>query len=329
MTEPLNYTTKAIAGLMDFANLPTISDDDRKGIHYLVNLLRRAEVFALPDRGELIDRGRPRPEVPPTVFRPPYPVVALEYSGAGKEWGDPIYSAITSSRRISLAWEFDGTLPAIQGSSSPHDPVPGEGVVIASICYIDGIRQWVPIPVAAMIPFDGMYIHKQQGDPLLAAMQRQGRVTSAQASAKTIEIRGLMTLLPSALTMSVAQHGQTGMMNMMRSDLMDEVNAYCDLAIALSCNNVSTELRRQPDKLNRARIKAGKVPLKDFHVLKIAGAGEGESFGGAGHGGVRSHLRRGHIRRLGPDRITWVNACMVRGSRPGFADKAYELRGQA
>jgi len=35
-----------------------------------------------------------------------------------------------------------------------------------------------------------------------------------------------------------------------------------------------------------------------------------------------------NIRRLGPERVTWVNSCMVRGSKPGFVKKHYALSAQ-
>lgn len=83
----------------------------------------------------------------------------------------------------------------------------------------------------------------------------------------------------------------------------------------------------QPDKLNRARAKSGKPPLKDFHVLNLAGERQSGSASGSGGTSRRTHLRRGHVRRLGPERVTWVNSCIVSGSRAGFVGKSYALKG--
>lgn len=326
MTQALNFTTKAIADLSELAVRPAVEPVDRQGIRFILDLLQRAQVFVLPDNGALLDRGRPRPEVPGLLFRPPFPVVALEYVSVAQFERDPVYEATTSSKRISLAWAWDGKMP--DGTTQTIGPSPDEGVAIASIAYMDDLGSWMPPPVVALVPYDCAYQAAKPG-PFRDAMLATGRLSKRQAEQSGVEIRGLLPILPTAMAMTVQQHGPRTALEHFSADLMDEANAYLDLCIALACTNVHTQKHEIGDKLNRARIRAGKPELRDFHTLLIGGA----NGPGAPHDAIdaakRAHLRRGHVRRLGPDRVTWVNSCMVRGQRPGFAHKNYAVAGPA
>ena len=324
MTEALNFTTKAIADLAALEASPTISPADREGVAFIADLLSKAEVFVLPDAGMLLARDKPRPQVPGVMFHPPFPVVALEYRAVETGRRDNFYEAATSSRRIALAWLFDGKFPG--GKTYPDAPEPGSGVVIASISYFDEIRCWVPVAGATMVPFDAIYA-KAGPSAYRDAMLKNGRINRAQFNAEALQMEGVVALMPDWLGRTVRRHGWQTAMEMMSADLMDEVNAYLDMCIALACTNVSAVRCAQPEKLNRARVKAGKVPLKDFHVLNLAGETPMGSASGAGGAGRRTHLRRGHVRRLGDTRVTWVNSCIVSGGRAGFADKNYAVKG--
>jgi hypothetical protein len=323
MTAALNFTPKAIA---DLAEMAAISPNEprKRGLLFIANALRRAEVFILPDMGQLLDRSKPYPEVPASMFRPPFQAVALEYRAFEAEWeATSIYNTTSCSRRIALAWEWDGLGP--QGLL-PDGPRPGEAVAMASSVYVDKVGKWVPVPAAAILRYEAGYtsdVDTAQRDELV----RTGAMSQQQAKAPALDIRELMPIMPDAIAAAVMMQGEAAF-SALGSDLRDEVNAYRDLCLALACNNVSAERQTAAPRLNKQRIKAGKPPLKDFHVLTLSGSGGASEFGAAGTvgGGVRSHLRRGHIRRLGPERVTWVNACMVRGSRPGFVDKQYAPR---
>jgi len=105
------------------------------------------------------------------------------------------------------------------------------------------------------------------------------------------------------------------------------------LHILLSLENVKVEKRGAP-KLSVVGSRSQKKKHKarksfDYHVLSINGEtwdSPYENVGG-GHGGVRSHLRRGHIRRLSNGKTTWVRAAFIRGSKEGFVNKDYEVLG--
>ena len=329
MIQPLNYVPKAIADLMEMSREPTsLSSADRAGVRLVAELLRKAEIFTLPDGAHLLDRSRPRPQVPLTMFRPAFPVTAIEFPATGKSWEDPLYSTETASRRIALAWDWRSVEP-------DQSVLPGlpdfDGVAIAPIYFVDRLQRWMPPYAIPLLAYDGQYTQptEQNSDSdFRRRMVELGRVTQKQASAPQMEVAGLLAMLPDTFASAANRHGLEQMLNFASADYTDEVNAYFDLCLALACSNVSTEKHLAPAALNKRRIKAGKLPLRDFHVLKIAGQNGGEG-GGIGRPGFRSHLRRGHIRRLGPARITWVNATMVRGSKPGFVEKTYSVGGQA
>lgn len=322
MTEALNYTTKAITDLAWLAGQPGTGPLDRKGIHFLMGKLREAEVFVLPDAGELLDRSKPRPQVPGVMYKPAFPVVALEYAAIDRGTRDPIYESATAPRRISLIWEWDGTSPT---GKHIAEPAAGSGVVVASIPFYTRQQRWIPVPGAVLIPYDCAYRVSEAG-PSTRAFLASGRLTAKQAAQPSLVAAGVLALMPEYIGRVVVQGGLENGLSLISADLMDEVNAYIDLCVTLACNNVRKERQVQPAKLNKARIKAGKAPLKDFHILTIGGEQVAGGGPGGASSGARSHLRRGHIRRLSPDRVTWVNSCMVRGSRPGFVDKQYAPR---
>ena len=323
MSAPLNYTIDAISSLNALRDSASVGPFDRQGIDFISALLRRAEVFVLPDRGELLDRSKVRPQVPGAMFHPPFPVVALEYRASnppGQE-SHPFYEATDSSKRIALAWEWDGKMPF--GAGDAAGPSSGEGVCIASLSYIDKTRTWVPMCGAIMIPFDCGYYEAAPTEHGLA-MLNSGRISAKQAAAPAIEISGVLPLMPDWMGALFRDHGQERALGLLSADLMDEVNAFIDLCLALACNNVESVKQAQPPKLNKARIRRGKLPLPDFHLLTLGG--EAYSLGSVSSSegtGVRSHLRRGHIRRLSADRVTWVNSTIVNGKRQGFVSKAY------
>lgn len=269
----------------------------------------------------MLDRSKPRPELPGLTLRPPFPVVALEYaSPAQTARHTPAYSDAPCSKRIALAWQWEEDLPAPLRSWATRGM--GEGIVVASIAYYDQQRLWLPVAAGAHMAFDDNWMH-QPKLPYVDAMVASGRMTRAQAAARSYPMT-LVPLLPEGLGGMAEAVGLASAADAIAADLMDEVNAYTDLCYALACRNVTTERHDQPAALNKARLRSGKLPFADFHVLRLSGAdGEGAPVG-AGHGSPRAHLRRGHIRRLrhlGPDRVTWVNATMVSGR--GFVDKVY------
>lgn len=101
--------------------------------------------------------------------------------------------------------------------------------------------------------------------------------------------------------------------------------AACSLAAMLSLKNVKPFSIEPPEALSKKRIKHGKKPLYSYHVLEVDGdlwlPHRRDDPTGAT---IRSHLRRGHIRRL-PSGNVWVRACFVRGGTPGFVDKDYSV----
>lgn len=321
MTQPLNYTPKAIVDLTAMAVQAKAGTPlSSAGIFYLVDKLRQAQVFVLSDGGQLLDRSKPRPELPGIVLRPPFPVVALEYQANPTDWKDPIYTASPCSRRIALAWDYTDDLPPLIEGVIGRPLAPG--VVMASIAYYDEHQQWMPIAVAAHVGYDESWEAPQGHSDYQTRMIAAGRIAKAMAEASGLA-GSTVPICPEAIYVGAATLGVERTMDMMSADLADEIAAYMDLCWALACKNVSTRSSPAPEKLNRQRLKAGKPPLFGFHVLELAGdtlvGADGE--GAADRNAPRAHLRRGHIRRLNPERVTWVNQTMVRGR--GFVDKVY------
>lgn len=96
-----------------------------------------------------------------------------------------------------------------------------------------------------------------------------------------------------------------------------------NLCTMLGLNNVKTIVESAGSKLNVKRERSGKLPLYSYKVLNVDGELWGTSSQHGDGAGFRSHMRRGHIRRLDENRRVWVRATLVHGKIPGFVDKEY------
>lgn len=110
-------------------------------------------------------------------------------------------------------------------------------------------------------------------------------------------------------------------------DLDHDLNVVASLCVTLGLHNVSAERVPVPPKLAASRSRKGQAPLYDYHVLTVEWYGEGGHDPGDGTRTIRSHLRRGHVRRLPDGRRIWVRAAMVHGRRDGFLAKDYAVGG--
>jgi hypothetical protein len=105
-----------------------------------------------------------------------------------------------------------------------------------------------------------------------------------------------------------------------------QVRAIC---IALDAEAAVTDTVRAPHKLNRAREKRGRLPLYDYHVVKLNRRERGTPLplDQQTHGernSPRLHLVRGHFRHY-PNHKTWIKWFFRGNPDLGFIDKEYRL----
>ncbi|MBY0562463.1 hypothetical protein [Hyphomicrobium sp.] len=107
-----------------------------------------------------------------------------------------------------------------------------------------------------------------------------------------------------------------------------QVRAVC---ISLEAEVAESEVIRAPTKLNAARAKKGKAPLKDYHIVSLANRKrnaalpeELRDFTETGRRRPRMHFRRGHWRHYAKHK-TWVKWMLCGSPDLGFINKHYKL----
>lgn len=102
---------------------------------------------------------------------------------------------------------------------------------------------------------------------------------------------------------------------------------YDFLAVTNCSNTVIEEAIKAGKHINKSRAKKGKAPLFDYKILALDFASKGLANGQGENreNFKRSHLRRGHIRKL-KDKTIWVNGCLVNGKKKGYVQKDYFVK---
>lgn len=125
-------------------------------------------------------------------------------------------------------------------------------------------------------------------------------------------------------------YNRHGKEKMSSDQLQSTVTVVERILTALHCTNVRSVDNTPPTALNKKRQKAGKLPLFTYKTLHILSGERGGSHDpraddAEAKRSPRLHFRRGHVRRIGDGRITWVQQCMVGNRRLGVVEKAYAL----
>lgn len=104
----------------------------------------------------------------------------------------------------------------------------------------------------------------------------------------------------------------------------------------INCSNISTVLVSPSEKLNRARLRRGKLPLFSYKTLVIDSNGFIRRNGQkkASIYSNRIHLCRGHFKLFSPNRplfgrysgLYWWQPCVRGKNKNGFVDKEYHVK---
>lgn len=297
MFQRLNYTTSAINDLITFVqniDLPVYAPD-RQSVIELIGTMRAASKFTLPNKGQLIfDEG----DMPKgtEVCRLPFPITLIEFpfqddaSSRNEKY---------STRRIAVAREArrnaDNSVDFVSGKDA-------DGFTLSVVSYIDVNREWVVMPALVWVDY--------------ATASTTSTVAYKMADSRSSVPMTLGPLLPTFF--ELARSDPKLGFNALAHDVARETNIFVEFLAVMACSNVDTDTDVAPERLNRQRLLTGKEPFYDYKVL-LVGEGSGGARGSnrsndlsTGDTKVRTHLRRGHIRRLFQDtRRIWINATVV------------------
>ena len=326
MMERLNYTTHALADLIRYRDYqrrdPRCSP---LATEWMMARLREAQKFILPENGELIDITLQQHTL--DAVKLPYPVCVLEAPFTrpfDPQPGDLMQ--VASSRRIALLVEatrgqVNATFPAV--------PIPGDpsssGVVVMVVSYIDSQKTWAAYPAALFYEYE-QKVRTPGVDGFSAASKLV--IAEARSPGRNAFRIQIVVTMPYEFAPAISADPVRSQATVL-ADTRDEAIMMIQFCNVINCANVETDMIPVPAKLQRAREKAGKLPLYEYRTLVVTddrrrSAGEGDA--GSGNDSRRQHLRRGHLRRL-PDRTIWVRPTVVNpGVAQGVIAKDYVVR---
>lgn len=291
-------------------------------LRWLARQIEISQHFILPDEGRLIEVNE-MPDFMPDIMRPPYHRTVVEYTAA-KELAPDRNDQVVSSKRVILAIDVqsgDDLPPKPLALTTVHE---GPGVLLIPISYYDELKFWGPPAMGLFVRY-GQEVVRTSGEVYISDHQLRMMGQSREKIVRTGVLDVMAVGLAVDQIMQVnTPHQLREIVDQLMADAQSEMFAYQQMCLALSCKNVGTEKIDAEHRLNRARIRRGKRSLFDYHILTVPGADTNETGENTGRT-VRSHLRRGHIRRLSGQRLTWVNATIVKGGSAGFVHKTYEV----
>lgn len=250
---------------------------------------RLGTMFVLPDSGKLKER-KASLELTGDIFRPPYPVCALEFTG---EHGADVAESAKSSRRIITTFDH------------------GNRVDIIPITYVDHMGIWAP-------PIFKFTLHYGTNTVVRIDKEKMSTLT---------HFNSVMPDLFDKIKNETFGGSMANFAHEMAQDYQDELWAYTDFCRVLHENHVAFEDVEPDAKLNKARRARGKAPLFTYKVLTIGKKKRKSQKLGGTHASPRSHLRRGYYRTSRNGVRHWVQPCMVKGETDGFVHKDYKVEG--
>lgn len=205
------------------------------------------------------------------------------------------------------------------------------GYVLLAIYRIDSCKAWGICPGGMYVPYNQNLAFMAKSDPNIFETKNKKEIL--KLSGVKIQSNPMHTALipvvafPELFNAGYNEKDWNRTNQRIGHDVGEESRMIIELTMALSCANVSLATDT-PSKLLQKQRKAKKKPsLFDYHVLVINGQEIGANDSGptGTHASPRTHLRRGHLRRLPhrEERI-WINDTIVNPGN-GFVQKDYAV----
>lgn len=300
---------------------------------FLADYLRDSVKFLLPDNGYLFADH----DYKPAMFelqRLPYPACALEFTANDELYAEGSGLA-RSAKRVALCFD-PWQLPSEQQKrltrlrmSDWRKDIPERALCVVAVYEADGL--W-----SASVGLVVIDLEEDEPTPLKPGEKISELADKVGARLGQIGSKhGLpATFLSFPQRSLMVGQSQDEALECIYIDTIDEVRVVYEFLAAINCSNVGTTAVPPPRMLNAKREKKGKVPFYGYRILDIdpTWSNDGSATGGGAgrHSSPRTHLRRGHLRRLGErfgNKVLWINATVVNPGAAGKVDKIYRMKG--
>lgn len=324
--QPLNYSTHAA----DFFMAQSKGDDAISGFQRLLaKTLKNSIKFLLPPDGKLFEREIA--DYDPKLFdliRMPYSMCALEFVATDMLY-DQTMNLERSPKRIALCFdpnaidedhrrEWEYFIPAMKnGPTNCFCMIP---------VFSDDDDNWRYSSGLVMLDLDGEPPKK---------VTKEDQAIHPMGGRKPTK-HGLHTIFLPFYPPGVNYPPELKEMVIrdIHTNSIDELRAAYEFLSAINCSNIDTITIPASSALNKKRVKSGKTPFSDYKMLNLmlnepkrvsASSRDGQG----NHASPRTHLRRGHPRRLGEksgNKVIWVSAAMVNASKYDSASDTYQVK---
>lgn len=328
----LNYSVDAIEDLKRFssslrASAPRASHATKQ----IIRLLRDSVKFILPNECSLIEPEKFN-QNHIDLMHLPYPCVAFETPWNTNDYIDEIGGVknYPATKRISLCWDSNAIEEPIPGLYEILDQHEDGGVFVVPIYWGPETKEWTLGFGGSFLPYKNEL--KKRGDEQAAAsLIAQKALIDAglgKSNGNSIEAEPF-GFLPELYEYSIVNIGYDKVFSQIIIDSQDDVFTMIQACSVLNCSNVETDEIKPPVPLSKKRKAQGKPPLFSYKILQISEgtkSSKPNSMRGECKTSPRTHLRRGHLRRLG-DRLVWVKPALVNPNvKTGIVDKDYALK---
>lgn len=299
---------------------------------FLAEYLRESVKFLLPDNGYLFADH----DYKPAMFelqRLPYPACALEFTANDELYAEGSGLA-RSAKRVALCFD-PWQLPSAQQARLTRlrmcdwrGNMPARALCVLAVYEADGL--WSASVGVVVIDLD-----EDEPTPLGSGekINEMADKVSARLGQKGSKHGLPATFLSFPQRSRMVGQTQDEALECLYIDTIDEVRVVYEFLAAINCSNVGTTAVPPPRMLNAKREKKGKVLFYGYRILDIdlawSNDGSAASSSSGGHSSPRTHLRRGHLRRLGErsgNKVLWINATVVNPAATGKVDKIYRMK---
>lgn len=300
----LGYASKAIDDLRNLRKHGLF--EDKKFIDGLIERMRDAVKFSLPENGEMITDAMTVSSDVLSVFKLPFPRILIEYDVTLQSIVDD--KSADASKAITLATDVGDGRTFLRSLGIFSDIIDGDAFVMHSVAYTPKLKSWTPSAGFVLVPYG------QDG-----ALSPKG----------CNKMAGVVLPIAGRLSQLEIEHcgGLQSWQRKIASDYYVDSSAILNVAMCSMCSNVEHRIVKPSVVSNKIKVKSGREPIYEYRILQVKQSQKSatENASAFSRHSPKMHLRRGHIRKHSSGKFVWVSPSVVGSVDAGFVSKSYAV----